>query len=188
MANNNLTNDHRKPAQEIFERIVSQTPNEQNTYLDTHCDDPAIRTEVEKLLEYHDLDIPALDETQTIEADPTTQSLWKEADEIWEAFQNRREFRAYVSADYAEIYQALVRLRGRVTSVLEWGSGLGVVTIMASNLGFEAYGIESEPRLVDWSRKLAEEYGPAAQFVTGSFIPREYEWDPHRTLSIDWGE
>ena len=90
----------------------------------------------------------------------------------------RRPFRAFVAADYEEVYRALARLQGRLTTVLEWGSGLGVVTIMASNLGFEAYGIESEPHLVDLSRRLAHKYGPGARFVTGSFIPREYQWNP----------
>jgi hypothetical protein len=121
---------------------------------------------------------PPPNQTQPSEPDSRTRALWSEAEDIWERHQNQREFRAFVAADYREVYDALVRLQGRVMNILEWGSGLGVVTIMASNLGFEAYGIESEPRLVEWSRKLAEEYGPAAQFVTGSFIPSEYEWDP----------
>ena len=61
-------------------------------------------------------------------------------------------------------------------SVLEWGSGLGVVTIMASQMGFEAYGIEAEQELVTLSQGLAKKHGPAAQFATGSFIPDEFEW------------
>lgn len=141
----------------------------------------SLNSGIEKTLEYQEQDgflsceVPLLDRVQP---DQATRSLWTEADEIWERAQDRRPFRAFVAADYQEVYQALVRLQGRLVTVLEWGSGLGVVTIMASNLGFEAYGIESEPHLVDWSRKLAEKYGPNAQFATGSFIPAEYEWSP----------
>ena len=39
-------------------------------------------------------------------------------------------------------------LAGRAVSFLEWGSGTGVITIMADMLGFEAYGIEINPALV----------------------------------------
>lgn len=54
-----------------------------------------------------------------------TRSLWSEAEDIWERHQNHREFRAFVAADYREVYDALVRLQGRVMNILEWGSGLG---------------------------------------------------------------
>ena len=113
--------------------------------------------------------------------DKRLRQLWAEADEIWDRCQDRREFRAYVPAYYHDVYQALVRLQSHLVTVLEWGSGLGVVTIMASNLGFQAYGIESEAGLVEWSRELAQKYGPNAQFFTGSFIPREYEWSPEHS-------
>ena len=47
---------------------------------------------------------------------------------------------------------------------------------MASRLGYDAYGIEYEPDLIDRSRRLAEQYGPDAQFFTGNFIPNGYTW------------
>jgi len=109
---------------------------------------------------------------------PGMQSLWAEADRIWERFENKPEFGAFVAADYRKVYQALARLQGRAVTMLEWGSGLGVITIMASRLGFEAYGIEVESDLVERSRRLAEQYGPEARFATGNFIPEEYEWNP----------
>ena len=107
--------------------------------------------------------------------------LWSESDEIWERCRNQLEFGSFVSADYLAIYRELIQLQGQVETVLEWGSGLGVVTIMASRLGFDAYGIEVEPVLVERSLELAEIYGPDAQFATGSFIPDEYEWDSEIT-------
>ena len=75
------------------------------------------------------------------------------------------------------IYQALVPYQDRRMMFLEWGSGLGVVSIMADRMGFAAYGIESESELIGHAEKLAEKFGPAAQFAHGSFIPDEFEWD-----------
>lgn len=102
--------------------------------------------------------------------------LWAEADDIWVEYQEQDGFGGFVSADYVAVYEALVRLRDRVDTVLEWGSGLGVVTIMASRLGFEAYGIEVEPVLVEHAEELSRQYAPEAQFAVGSFIPDDYQW------------
>ena len=63
-------------------------------------------------------------------------------------------------------------------TVLEWGSGLGIVTIMASRMGFEAYGIEAEMELVEYSEEFARDYGPDATFAQGSFVPDEFQWNP----------
>lgn len=115
-------------------------------------------------------------------------SLWAEADNLWEQHQDTPAFHGYVSADYLTVYESLARLRGSVLTVLEWGSGLGIVTIMASRMGFEACGIEVEPGLVEYSRSLAQKYGPRARFALGSFIPDDFEWRPgegddmHRTI------
>lgn len=104
--------------------------------------------------------------------------LWDAASALWEQHQHTPAFHGYVSADYLAVSKSLARLRGRVLTVLEWGSGLGVTAIMASRMGFEAYGIEAEPRLVEYSETLAKSYGPTARFVQGSFIPDDFEWNP----------
>ena len=61
---------------------------------------------------------------------------------------------------------------------IEWGSGLGVVTIMASRMGFEAYGIEAESALFYHSEELAERWGPDSTFAHGSFIPDGFQFNP----------
>ena len=104
--------------------------------------------------------------------------LWEEADKIWEREDGTPAFAAYVSADYMAVYEQLNSLRGQVETFLEWGSGLGVVTIMASRMGFEAFGIEAESELVDYSIDLANNFNCSAQFAHGSFIPDEFVWDP----------
>ncbi len=63
-------------------------------------------------------------------------------------------FEGYVSADYLSVFHSLAQLRNRVSTVLEWGSGLGVVSIMASRMGFEAFGIEAEAVLVEYALGL----------------------------------
>ncbi len=101
-----------------------------------------------------------------------------DADEVWERNQNREAFASYVSADYDEVFKSLVELRKRANTFLEWGSGLGCVTIMASRLGYESYGIEAAAELVDYSRGYAEQLAPGATFEVGSFVPDDFEWNP----------
>jgi hypothetical protein len=103
-------------------------------------------------------------------------TLWDEVDDLWQRSQVADGFHAYVSADYDAVFRSLLQLRGKASSFLEWGSGLGLVTIMASRLGFEAYGIENEPELVGHSHTFAQRYAPAARFVCGNFFPSEFEW------------
>jgi hypothetical protein len=175
--------DSNERVRQVLQQVVDRTPAEQAAYLDEHCLDPDLRAEIDRRLD-HDRShggllaagIDALEPAPLEEVDEETRKMWHEAGRIWDLYEDRREFRAFVAADYGEVYQALARLRGRVSTVLEWGSGLGVITIMASNLGFDAYGIESESRLVECARELAKRYGPRAQFAAGNYIPADYEW------------
>ncbi len=76
------------------------------------------------------------------------------------------------------VLEALIRLQHRAITFLEWGSGLGVVTQMAARLGYHAYGIEAEPLLVELARDLASRFDNPAEFVTGSFVPDQFVWQP----------
>ncbi len=103
------------------------------------------------------------------------QPLWNDAAVIWDKHQAEPAFEGYVSADYTAVYRSLQKLQTRCTTFLEWGSGLGVVTIMAAEMGYDAYGIEIEPELVEHACVLADRYHSQAKFACGSFIPGEYE-------------
>ena len=105
--------------------------------------------------------------------------FWTEVDSLWQQHQAAPAFEGYVSADYLSVFYSLAQLRNRVSTVLEWGSGLGVVSIMASRMGFEAFGIEAEAGLVEYALGFAEKYGPETQFAHGSFIPDEFVWNPN---------
>ncbi|MCP4082461.1 MAG: hypothetical protein GY743_19680 [Planctomycetaceae bacterium] len=69
-------------------------------------------------------------------------------------------------------------MREQKSRFIEWGSGLGVVTIMADRLGYEAVGIEAKDLLVDFALDLADDFQSEAEFSVGSFIPDRFEWDP----------
>lgn len=105
-------------------------------------------------------------------------------DRGWEIFERfdadvrRKRFHPFVAADYDRVLAALLPLAAPGRRFVEWGSATGVITIMASLLGFEAYGIELDPALVRIARELATTFDSAAVFAEGSFIPAGYRWRP----------
>jgi hypothetical protein len=83
---------------------------------------------------------------------------------------------SFVPADYVLVFDALCEMRtwmprGERPVFLEWGSGLGLVTLMASALGWRASGIEVQPGLVRESLRLARAFDLEATFLEGSFFP-----------------
>lgn len=68
----------------------------------------------------------------------------------------------------------------------EWGSGLGVATALASYLGFDAYGIEVDPELVEAAEDLCADFAPEARFEVGSFLPEDTEIDGLLGEELDW--
>ncbi|MEW5929648.1 MAG: hypothetical protein AB1941_19515 [Gemmatimonadota bacterium] len=109
------------------------------------------------------------------------ESLCEEGREIWDRFDHEvrsKDFHPFVAADYGQVLDALLRVRAPGLRFLEWGSATGVIAIMADLLGFEAYGIELDPQLVEQARELAARHGSGARFVAGSFVPAGYRYRP----------
>lgn len=81
----------------------------------------------------------------------------------------------FVPSDFVEVYRTLdaVAQKGLAPGDLfcEWGSGFGVVAMLAALLDFQAYGIEIEASLVDGARGLADDFAIPVEFVQGSFVP-----------------
>ena len=82
----------------------------------------------------------------------------------------------FVPGDCRYAYQILAwLLRTGVTqkgaAFLEWGSGQGMVTILAALLGYEATGVEINEALVGEARGLAARYDAPARFVHGTYDP-----------------
>lgn len=113
---------------------------------------------------------------QQAELLPALPDLFDEAKQIWADNENDFHFRDFVAADYERVYRALVLLKEQAETFLEFGSGLGVVTTTASLIGYEAFGIEIDPRLVRKAQELCEKYDADAEFSFGSFIPDDYRW------------
>ncbi len=106
-------------------------------------------------------------------------SLREEGRAIWNRFDSdvrQLRFHPFMPSDYERVLRVLLALRAPGLRFLEWGSATGVITIMADLLGFEAYGIEIDPELVDIARGLAERSDSDARFAVGSFLPDGYEW------------
>ena len=120
-----------------------------------------------------------------LDADPHLRTrltaLCDEGWEMWSRFDTevrQDAWHPFVAADYECVLQTLLTLRAPGLRFLEWGSALGVITIMADMLGFEAYGIELDADLVRGARELAVKYESRARFAAGSFLPGGYEWKP----------
>jgi protein-L-isoaspartate O-methyltransferase len=85
----------------------------------------------------------------------------------------------FVPSDFATVYRALRAIADtNLTTgrrLCEWGSGFGIVAMLAELVGFQSCGIEIDRALVDQSHALADGFEFAAEFVHGSFIPRGSE-------------
>jgi hypothetical protein len=82
---------------------------------------------------------------------------------------------AFVPSDFLAVYRTLEAIRRGWLApgghFLEWGSGFGVVAMLAAVVGFQAFGIEIHADLVAAARRLAAAQGIEARFVEGSFVP-----------------
>ncbi|MCA9154284.1 MAG: hypothetical protein R3C99_10575 [Pirellulaceae bacterium] len=81
----------------------------------------------------------------------------------------------FVACDFASVNSALAWIAARQLApgraFCEWGSGFGVVTLLAALHEFDACGIEVEATLIDEARRLADDFNIAADFAHGSAIP-----------------
>ncbi len=126
---------------------------------------------------------------QSIELDcesvavPSEISAWiaqaRRAVEAFEDAWDRRPIEQFVAADYELIYRALESIRAEALAsgrrFCEWGCGFGVVATLAAGLGWDAIGIEAEPRLLKEGQKLCAGRIPAAELVLGNFLPEDAE-------------
>lgn len=85
--------------------------------------------------------------------------------------------RGFVASNFSFVNTALERIvaedLARGPRFCEWGSGFGVVAMMASMHGFESYGIEVQPDLVEAAQTLAADFNCNVRFAHGSFVTAE---------------
>lgn len=107
--------------------------------------------------------------------------LLEETAEDVNSWQSAPGTHPFVPADYVLVWDALrvlrplMRKESRKPVFLEWGSGMGVVTLMAAALGWDACGIEIQEDLVRESRSFSRQFGLPARFIRGSFFPEDRE-------------
>ena len=108
-------------------------------------------------------------------------SLIQDADERWEKFwaqKLNKRYPRYVASEPAQVYAALKHVRDEGLALgdrfIEWGSGFGVATSLAAQLGFEATGIELEDGLIEIAESLAEKHQTGAGFIATTYIPEGY--------------
>lgn len=98
-------------------------------------------------------------------------------DEFFHAERNRKLPR-YLPGDSEMLYAALKSITDRDLPLgrvyCEWGSGFGIGTCLATLLGYEAWGVEIEPQLVEISEQLADDLGIEARFLNTSYLPEGY--------------
>ena len=120
-------------------------------------------------------------EAESPEVPEAFASLIRDADDRWEKFwaqKLNKRYPRYVASEPAKVYAALKYVRDEGLALgerfIEWGSGFGVATNLAAQLGFEATGIELEDGLVEIAESLAKKHQTGAEFITTTYIPEGY--------------
>lgn len=99
-------------------------------------------------------------------------------DELFETERNRKVPR-FIPCNDELLYHWLSAINesdlclGKV--YCEWGSGYGVGACLAALLGYESYGIEIEPSLIEESRKLAEDSDIPVTIIERDYMPEGFE-------------
>ena len=109
---------------------------------------------------------------------PEVDSLLDEADRRIDDFLHHWRgpiIENFVASDYRTVNTVLTWIVEHQLSAghmfCEWGSGFGIVTMMAALHDFTSFGIEVESELVDRARTLAGDLDIPVEFSQGSFIP-----------------
>jgi hypothetical protein len=117
-------------------------------------------------------------------------ALIREADQRTQAFVARRTIPGFVLSDFERVGRALqaVKEAGLASgdACCEWGSGFGVVALMAACLGFRACGIEINEDLVDEATALAADFELDVEFACGTYVPHGGEDLTDACEEFDW--
>ena len=110
---------------------------------------------------------------------PEVKAFIDEADRRCDLFYDQKlnkRYPRYVPSEPAQVYAALRHVTEQGLPLgetfIEWGSGFGVATGIAAQLGYQAYGIEIEETLVEKAESLLADQGLDAEFSTRQLHPR----------------
>ena len=111
--------------------------------------------------------LPAEIEELLSKADLILQSYW----DSWHS----RPIEQYVACDFRDVWRALHAVKSRNLTFgnlfCEWGCGFGIVTALASKLGWDSVGIEAEGFLVEQARSFLKAESIDAEIWHGNFLP-----------------
>ncbi|MHC4731329.1 MAG: methyltransferase domain-containing protein [Planctomycetota bacterium] len=117
-------------------------------------------------------------------------ALIRESDRRTRRFLARRAVSGFVASDFERVGRALQAVReanlGPGGACCEWGSGFGVVALMAACLDFQACGIEINADLVDEATALANEFQLDVEFACGTYVPQGGEDLTDACEEFDW--
>ncbi len=111
-----------------------------------------------------------------------TAKILEDADQVLQAYWDqwtKKPIEQYVACDFRDVYRALSQLTSsklaKGNTFCEWGCGFGIVTGLASQLGWEAIGIEAESFLVDQANRFLARNRLKGEILHGNFLPRGSE-------------
>jgi hypothetical protein len=114
--------------------------------------------------------------------DHEVRQLIKAAQARIQAFQDRwdqPQIEQFVASDYELVHQAISWIVDQKlmmgNRMLEWGCGFAVVASIASRLGLDTFGIESESRLLAQAKVTLAQFDTPVDLVHGNFLPRGAE-------------
>jgi len=98
----------------------------------------------------------------------------------------------FAPSDFVTVYRALRAVAkanlAPGNKFCEWGCGFGVATSLAAMLEFDSVGIEIDSALIEASRRLADDFALATEFVQGSFIPPGGDVYADELYAVEGGE
>jgi len=117
-------------------------------------------------------------------------ALIRESDGRIRRFLARRTVPGFVVSDFARVGRALQAIRETSLApgdaCCEWGSGFGVVALMAACLDFRSCGIEIDADLVDEATALAADFELDVEFACGTYVPSGGEDLTDSCQEFDW--
>ena len=86
----------------------------------------------------------------------------------------------YVPSNAEDAYRALVWIRqnnlAEGNRFCEWGSGFGMITLLAALAGFDATGVEIVESLYEEAVQLADDLNIPARFLNDDSVPEGFEY------------
>ena len=134
-----------------------------------------------------DVELP---QPSTDELPERVRALIRESDGRIRRFLAKRAVPGFVVSDFERVGRALQALKeanlAPGDACCEWGSGFGVVALMAACLDFRACGIEINADLVDEAIALADDFELDVEFACGTYVPTGGEDLTDTCQEFDW--